>query len=165
MKKIISIALALVMMMAVTVPAFAATAVLGGNTVNVETSFNESTDTSYTVEIPATISVAWDDETTAYDVGYTVTSQLLVGASLKVAVNYDSDTDDANNGVMTNDETTATLKYTLTGAGEATFTGVNDGAKASDVGGTDATITVAGFDAAPVGAYTGTITYTVAYEA
>lgn len=165
MKKIISIALALVMMMAVTVPAFAATAVLGGNTVNVETSFNESTDTSYTVEIPATISVAWDDETTAYDVGYTVTSQLLVGASLKVAVNYDSDTDDANNGVMTNDETTATLKYTLTGAGEATFTGVNDGAKASDVGGTDATIKVAGFDAAPVGAYTGTITYTVAYEA
>ena len=165
MKKIISIALALVMMMAVTVPAFAATAVLGGNTVNVETSFNESTDTSYTVEIPATISVAWDDETTAYDVGYTVTSQLLVGASLKVAVNYDSDTDDANNGVMTNDETTATLKYTLTGAGETTFTGVNDGAKASDMGGTDASITVAGFDAAPVGAYTGTITYTVAYEA
>lgn len=164
MKKIISIALALVMMMAVTVPAFAATAVLGDNTVNVETSFNES-DTSYTVEIPATISVAWNDETTAYEVGYTVTSQLLVGASLKVAVNYDSDTDDANNGVMTNDETTATLKYTLTGAGEATFTGVNDGAKASDVGGTDATITVAGFDAAPVGTYTGTITYTVAYEA
>lgn len=165
MKKIISIALALVMMMAVAVPAFGATAVLGDNTVNVETSFNESTDTSYTVEIPATISVAWDDETTAYEVGYTVTSQLLVGASLKVAVNYDSDTDDANNGVMKNDETTATLKYTLAGAGETTFTGVNDGAKASDVGGTDATITVAGFDAAPVGAYTGTITYTVAYEA
>ncbi len=165
MKKIISIALALVMMMAVAVPAFAATAGLGDNTVNVETSFNESTDTSYTVEIPATISVAWDDETTAYEVGYTVTSQLLVGASLKVAVNYDSDTDDANNGVMTNDETTATLKYTLTGAGETTFTGVNNGAKASDVGGTDAKITVAGFDAAPVGAYTGTITYTVAYEA
>lgn len=164
MKKIISIALALVMMMAVAVPAFAATAVLGDNTVNVETSFNESIDTSYTVEIPATISVAWYDETT-YDVGYTVTSQLLVGASLKVAVNYDSDTDDTNNGVMTNDETTATLKYTLTGAGEATFTGVNNSAKASDVGGTDATITVAGFDAAPVGAYTGTITYTVAYEA
>lgn len=165
MKKIISIALSLVMMLAVAVPAFAATAVLGDNTVNVETSFNESTDTSYTVEIPATISVAWNDETTAYEVGYTVTSQLLVGASLKVAVNYDSDTDDANNGVMTNAETTATLKYTLTGAGKTTFTGVNDGAKASDMGGTDATITVAGFDAAPVGVYTGTITYTVEYVA
>ena len=35
MKKIISLALALVMMMAVAVPAFAATAVLGENKVNV----------------------------------------------------------------------------------------------------------------------------------
>ncbi len=166
MKKIISIALALIMMMAVTVPVFATqTAVVGDNVVNVETTFNESTDTSYTVEIPATISVAWDDETTAYNVGYTVTSQLLVGASLNVAVNYDLDTDDTNNGVMTNADTTATLKYTLVGAGETTFTGVNNGAKASDVSGTDATITVAGFAAAPVGAYTGTITYTVTYVA
>lgn len=165
MKKIISIVLALVMMMAVAVPAFAATAVLGENKVNVETTFDATTDASYTVTIPATISVAWNDETTAYEVGYTVTSQLLVGASLKVAVNYDSDTDDANNGVMKNAETTATLKYTLAGAGKTTFTGVNDGAKASDMGGTDATITVAGFDAAPVGVYTGTITYTVEYVA
>lgn len=165
MKKIISIVLALVMMMAVAVPAFAATAVLGENKVNVETTFDATTDASYTVTIPATISVAWNDETTAYEVGYTVTSQLLVGASLKVAVNYDSDTDDANNGVMNNAETTATLKYTLAGAGKTTFTGVNNGAKASDMGGTDATITVAGFDAAPVGVYTGTITYTVEYVA
>ena len=165
MKKIISIALALVMMMAICVPAFAETAVLGENKVNVETTFNESTDTSYTVEIPATISVAWDDETTAYNVGYTVTSQLLIGASVTVGVAYDTDADDTNNGVMTNAETTATLKYTLAGAGETAFTGVNDGAKASDVGGTDATIIVAGFDAAPVATYTGTITYTVSYEA
>lgn len=166
MKKIISIALALVMMMTVTVPAFATqTAVVGDNVVNVETTFNESTDTSYTVTIPATVSVVWDDETTAYDVGYTVTSQLLVGASLKVAVNYDLDTDDTNNGIMEAEGTDKKLTYTLTGAGEATFTEMNDGAKASDVGGTDATITVAGFDAAPVATYTGTITYTVEYVA
>lgn len=166
MKKIISIVLALVMMMAVMVPAFAATpAVLGENKVNVETTFDEATDASYTVEIPATISVKWDDETTVYDASYSVKSQLLVGASVTVGVAYDADTDDTNNGVMTNAETTATLKYTLTGAGETTFTGVNDGAKASDMGGTDASITVAGFADAPVGTYTGTITYTVAYEA
>lgn len=165
MKKIISIALALVMMMAICVPAFAETAVLGENTVNVETTFVEADDTSYTVTIPATVSVVWNDTTTAYDVGYTVTSQLLVGASLKVAVNYDLDTDDTNNGVMTNADTTATLKYTLTGEGETTFAEVNDASKASNVGGTDATITVAGFDAAPVATYTGTITYTVSYEA
>ena len=166
MKKIISIVLALVMMMAVNVPAFAATpAVLGENKVNVETTFDEATAASYTVEIPATISVTWDDETTAYDASYSVKSQLLVGASVTVGVAYDADTDDTNNGVMTNAETTATLKYTLTGAGETTFTGVNDGAKASDMGGTDASITVAGFADAPVGTYTGTITYTVAYEA
>ena len=164
MKKIISIALALVMMMAICVPAFAATAVLGENKVNVETTY-ETTDTSYTVEIPATISVAWDDETTAYNVGYTVTSQLLVGASVTVGVAYDTDADDTNNGVMEAEGTDKKLTYTLTGAGEAAFTGVNNGAKASDVGGTDATITVAGFDAAPVATYTGTITYTVSYKA
>lgn len=166
MKKIISIALALVMMMAICVPAFATqTAVVGDNVVDVKTTYDETTDTSYTVTIPATIPVVWGDTTTAYDVGYTVTSQLLVGASITVAVNYDLDTDDTNNGVMTNADTTAILTYVLTGAGETTFGEVNDGAKASDVGGTDATITVAGFDAAPVATYTGTITYSVAYEA
>lgn len=160
MKKIISIALALVMMMAICVPTFATqTAVNGANDVQVETTFDKSADTSYTVTIPAKVSVVWDDTTTEYDVGYTVTSQLLVGASLKVAVNYDLDTDDTNNGVMTNADTTATLKYTLTGAGETTFAEVNNGVK------TDASITVAGFDAAPVATYTGTITYTVTYVA
>lgn len=165
MKKIFSIALALVMMMAITVPAFAETAVLGENTVNVETTYDAGTDASYTVTIPATISVVWGDETTVYDASYSVKSQLLVGASVTVGVAYDADTDDTNNGVMTNADTTATLKYTLAGAGTTTFIGVNDGAKASDMGGTDATITVAGFDAAPVGTYTGTITYTVEYVA
>ena len=165
MKKIISIALALVMMMAICVPAFAETAVLGENTVNVETTYDATTDASYTVTIPATISVVWGDETTTYDASYSVTSQLLVGASVNVDVAYDADTDDTNNGVMTNADTTATLKYTLTGVGETTFTGVNNGTKASNMGGTDATITVAGFDAAPVGVYTGKITYTVEYVA
>lgn len=165
MKKIISIVLALVMMMAITVPAFAETAVLGDNNVNVETTFDATTDASYTVTIPATISVKWDDETTVYDASYSVKSQLLIGASVTVSVAYDADTDDTNNGVMKNADTTATLKYTLTGAGATIFTGVNDGAKASDMGGTDASIKVAGFADAPVGAYTGTITYTVAYEA
>ena len=165
MKKIISIVLALVMMMAITVPAFAETAVLGDNNVNVETTFDETNDTSYTVTIPATQYVTWGDETATYDVSYSVTSQLLVGASIKVAVNYDLDTDDTNNGVMKATGTDKVLTYTLTGAGEAAFGEVNDGAKASDVGGTDASITVTGFADAPVGTYTGTITYTVAYEA
>lgn len=165
MKKIISIALALVMMMAICVPAFAEKAVLGENTVNVETTYDAGTDASYTVQIPATISVVWNDTTNAYDVGYTVTSQLLVGASVTVGVAYDTDADDTNNGVMEAEGTDKKLTYTLTGAGETAFTGVNNGAKASDVGGTDATITVAGFDAAPVATYTGTITYTVSYEA
>ena len=162
MKKILSIVLALVMMMAVTVTAFAETAVVGDNEVQVETKTTDKDGNdaySYTVVIPATTSVAWKDTTTQYDVGYTVTSQLLIGASLKVNVAYDTDTDDTNNGVMTNADTTATLKYTLIGAGETTFAEVNKGVK------TDAKITVAGFDAAPIGTYTGTITYTVEYVA
>ena len=165
MKKIISIALALVMMMAICVPAFAVTATLGDNNINVETTYNESTDASYTVEIPATQYVEWGKEDKTYDVSYSVTSQLLIGAQIKVAVNYDLDADDTNNGVMTNADSTATLKYSLTGVGETIFNEVNDGAKASDMGGTDAVLTVAGFADAPIGTYTGTITYTVEYVA
>lgn len=169
MKKFISIALALVMMMAVTVPAFATQIANDGDTtVNVETNTTDKDGNdaySYTVTIPATISVAWNDTATAYDVGYTVTSQLLIGASINVAVNYDLDTDDTNNGIMEAVGTDKKLAYTLAGAGETTFGEVNNGAKASDVGGTNATITVDGFADAPIGTYTGTITYTVEYVA
>ena len=95
MKKIIAIVMALVMMMAVTVPVFAAditkdTAQAGQATVATTT---DETDATYTVSYPAAFTFAWDD-TNAQDANYTVTSQLPIGAKLKVSVVAD------NNGEM-----------------------------------------------------------------
>ena len=98
MKKIIAIVMALVMMMAVTVPAFAVditkdTAQAGQATV-------------------ATTTIPWGD-TNAVNVTYAVTSQLPIGASLKVSVAAD------NNGEMTSANAAGyKLTYTLTGGAE-----------------------------------------------
>ena len=117
MKKIIAIVMALVMMMAVTVPAFAVditkdTAQAGQATVATTTS---DTDATYTVTYPATTTIPWGD-TNAVNVNYAVTSQLPIGASLKVSVAAD------NNGEMTSANAAGyKLTYTLTGGAEETF--------------------------------------------
>lgn len=162
MKKIISIALALVMMMTICIPAFATqTANHGDNTVNVETNTTDKDGNdaySYTVTIPATISVAWND-TSAQPATYSVESQLLIGASLKVSVAP------VNNGEMTATGTDKTLTYTLAGGDEVVFPEVNEaGTTAPNVkNGTNATVTIADFSGVPVAAYTGTVTYSVTY--
>ena len=122
MKKIIAIVMALVMMMAVTVPAFAAditkdTAQAGQATVATTTS---DTDATYTVTYPAATTIAWGD-TNAVNVNYAVTSQLPIGASLKVSVAAD------NNGEMTSANAAGyKLTYTLTGGAEETFQEINN---------------------------------------
>lgn len=157
MKKIIAIVMALVMMMAVTVPAFAAditkdTAQAGQATVATTTS---DTDATYTVTYPATTTIPWGD-TNAVNVNYAVTSQLPIGASLKVSVAAD------NNGEMTSANAAGyKLTYTLTGGAEETFQEINNNVAPS----TDVTVAIADFSQAVPDVYTGTLTYTVAYTA
>ena len=157
MKKIIAIVMALVMMMAVTVPAFAAditkdTAQAGQATVATTT---DDTDATYTVTYPAATTIAWGD-TNAVNVNYAVTSQLPIGASLKVSVAAD------NNGEMTSANAVGyKLTYTLTGGAEETFQEINNNVPPS----TDVTVAIADFSKAVPDVYTGTLTYTVAYTA
>lgn len=95
MKKILAIAMALVMMMAICVPAFAA--VTGGSNAGNDTIISTDTlkdedgdgvgetDPSwYTVTIPATQVLPW--EATATNIKYTVASQLKTGDAVKVTV-------------------------------------------------------------------------------
>ena len=123
MKKIIAIVMALVMMMAVTVPVFAeelnATANSGDAVVKTNTSsvvgFGE-----YVVTYPATMDLVWDTESTQFT--YSVTSQLRTGKCVSVNV---ADKDAAY--AMTN-ATGAELVYSLSGTtnGKTTAPVVNN---------------------------------------
>ncbi len=166
MKKILSVALALVMLMAITVPAFAAdteqsitqdTAAPQEATVDVVTTFTEE-NWEYIVTIPADISVDWND-TTEKPMTYSLKSNLLIGATLDISV--------ATDGVMTASGTTDTLTLTLTGGEVKNFGAVNpeNTTAPNVVGGTNAVVSVGGFANAAVGTYTGTLTYTVVYNA
>ncbi len=121
MKKILAIAMALIMMMAICVPAFAA--VTGGSNAGNDTIINTDTkkdtdndgigDTEvawYTVTIPATQTLPW--ETESKDIEYTVASQLKTGEAVKVTVD---DADKAYKMTSAGGE----LKYSLE---NATFT-------------------------------------------
>ena len=121
MKKILAIVMALLMMMAICVPAFAA--VTGGSNAGNDTIINTDTkkdtdgdgigDTEvawYTVIIPATQTLAW--ETESKDIEYTVASQLKTGEAVKVTV---ADADAAYKMTSNGGE----LAYTLD---NATFT-------------------------------------------
>lgn len=110
MKKILSLAIAIVMMMAVAVPAFAGEINTSGNSADtqIETLLvkEDGTDAEFfIVTIPAEQKIFWGKEST--DVNYTVRSQLATGSCLQVVV---SDSDDGY--VMTN-TAGATLAYSL----------------------------------------------------
>lgn len=157
MKKIIAIVMALVMMMAIAVPAFAADIVKDGEQSGQATvaTTTKDTDATYTVTYPASTTIEWGNKN-AVNVNYAVTSQLPIGASLKVSVAAD------NNGVMTS--TTATnysLTYTLTGGAEETFSEINNNVAPK----TNVEVSIADFSAAVPAVYEGTLTYTVVYTA
>ncbi len=165
MKKIIAIVMALVMMMAITVPAFAETIIDKDSAqqtagADVVTTFDENESWSYTVTIPADMNIPWGD-TEAKNMTYSVESQLLIGASLKIKV------DAVDGGKMTAAGTTDTLTFVLTGGEEVTFAPVNVvNTTAPDVvGGENAKVQINDFSGAAVGEYTGTLTYTVEYVA
>lgn len=114
MKKTVSIVLAVVMLFAVCVPAFAADISDTGSgnvTVSTLTTKEDGSDaTDYIVEIPADTQIAWGTPST--DVGYTVESHLMRNQAVKVTVTGSGTmkTDPANGDVYP-------LAYTLDGAG------------------------------------------------
>lgn len=161
MKKIISVLLAVAMLAALTVPAFAAEITKDSaeqsakvDVVTKTTNTDGEDAYTYTVTIPASFEFDWGD-TAAKDATYTVTSQLLLGASLKVSVATD------NGGKMTNENTASTLTYTLANGGEETFTEVNNSAEPT----AKPTVSIASYAGVPIAVYTGTLTYTVTYNA
>ena len=152
MKKVISLVMALVMMMAVMVPAFAeelnANVQSGEATVQTDTSAITG-DGTYTVTYPATMNIVWSTATTNFD--YKVTSNLRTGKAVQVVV---ADTGDGLNMV---NATNATLAYTLGG----TTTGKTTGPVV-----TDATFSYsinvdsAAWAAAAIDTYSDTLTFT-----
>ena len=117
MKKIIAIVMALVMMMAIAAPTFAATIgsasqQAGDATVLTDTSSIVG-DGTYTVTYPARMALTWGAETTGFQ--YSVTSQLKTGKCVSVEI-LDKD---ANGLVMVNADG-ATLAYALGGTISAT---------------------------------------------
>lgn len=154
MKKIIAIAMALVMMMLVAVPAFAA--VEGGSNsgsdtiINTKTTKEDGSDpTWYTVTIPATQEIFW--EATATNIEYTINSQLATGDFVKVSV---ADADAVYK--MTKTGSTATLDYAIT---DAEYT-----ASAEVVADEADTVTIdtsmASWTTVPVDTYSDTLTFT-----
>ncbi len=154
MKKIIAIAMALVMMMAIAVPAFAAVEYADGTAgsdtiINTLTTKEDGSDpTWYLVTIPATQTIYW--EATATEIEYSISSQLATGDLVKVAV---ADSDAAY--VMTN-AAGNTLQYAIT---DAEYT-----ASAEVITDEADTVTIdtsmAAWTEVPVDTYSDTLTFT-----
>ena len=160
MKKALSIALALTMLFALCVPAFAANITtdggMGDSIVKTQTTTagGDSAE-KFTVSIPAETTIPWLT-TTAYNIAYTVESHLAYGKHLTVTV---ADSDGQNKMLYTPEAgVTLELPYTL-GATAYTAAGpvVNPAANVA------ATITVAENDwnNAIIGEYADTLTFTV----
>lgn len=158
MKKILAVVMALTMLFALCVPAFAAdpnpitkdTAQSGS--IDVITTYLPS-DETYSVSYPAAaVSVAWG-VTTAQDAKYTVTSALQIGAKITVSAAAN------DGGVMTAAGTTDTLTFSVQNGEAQEFTGANTAVDSAT------TVTISDFSGAAVGEYTGTMTYTVVYTA
>ena len=160
MKKALSIALALTMLFALCVPAFAANITTDGGTgdsivkTQTTTTGGDSAE-KFTVSIPAETTIPWLT-TTAYDIAYTVESHLAYGKHLTVTV---ADSDGQNKMLYTPEAgVTLELPYTL---GATAYTAaspvVNPAANVA------ATLTVAENDwnNAVIGEYADTLTFTV----
>ena len=105
MKRIIALVMALVMMMAVTVPAFAAVKNENDDPINtVEVTVDaDSASEKWTVTIPAAINLTWGD--TATPKAYTMDCQLKENRALVVSANVAQ--------ILTSDA--GTIEFTLSG--------------------------------------------------
>lgn len=164
MKKFLSVLLAVCMLFAVCVPAFAVEVkndATGQPTpadpqqVEVYTDIKDVTST-YTVTIPADLGISWDD-TKDHELAYSIESVLLYGAKLSVAVAAD---DDGKMKLGTDDGKTY-LYFTLSDNATQEFTGLNEAGTTPSV---QPKVKVNAFDQA-VAKYTGSVTFTVTYTA
>ncbi len=159
MKKILSIALALVMMMAVMVPAFAADLSAkdtdaGDVIITTSTQKADGTDGDwYIVTIPADTTIAWGAENTALN--YSVETHLLYGKTLDVDVT-------SADYVMTYAPEAGVeldLAFALSGDTDANFATVTYPAETKAV---SVDITADAWNYAIVGAYSDTLTFSAA---
>ena len=149
MKKVISVVLVLVMMMAVMVPAFAAelnaTTQSGNSTVLVD-GVNDKGDGTYSVEIPASVDLIWGDTTKASE--YKITSQVQTDKRVKVTLAKAKDLTNAAN---------ETIEFAVADA----TTGIANSAVVNNEAHTfNLTIDASEWAAASIATYEGTITFT-----
>lgn len=154
MKKVLSLALALVMMFAVCIPAFAIDLDAGtpaGNTQVLVDGISEMGEGSYTVTIPAEVRIPWGN--TSADVEFSVFCQLQTGKLVNIAVSS------ADNFTMKNQAQTATLKYSLS---DTTYTTTKSVilASAPETSVVKVNIPAANWEKASIDNYSGTLTFT-----
>ena len=148
MKKVISVLMAVAMLAALMVPAFALTEADGNpasDTAEVKTNYDnlEATGGYYTVTYPAETTIAWGTEDTT--IKYTVSTQLVPTATLNVTVKQD------NAAMKSADETQ--LPYTLTG--DTNVTGIGPFVDTDY----ELNINVTAWGDVPVDSYSDTLTY------
>ena len=151
MKKVISVLMAVAMLAALMVPAFALTEADGNpasGTADVKTNYDnlEATGGYYTVTYPAETTIAWGTADTT--IQYNVTTQLIPTATLNVTVAQD------NAAMKSADETE--LPYTL--SGDTEVTGIAP--FVSEEKSLNINITDANWKSVPVDDYSDTLTFT-----
>lgn len=152
MKKVISVLMAVAMLAALMVPAFAVDKTLDENTksdtAEVKTNYDnlEATGGYYTVTFPAETTIAWGTVDTT--IKYNVSTQLIPTATLKVTVAQD------NAAMKSADETE--LPYTL--SGDTEVTGIAP--FVSEEKSLNINITDANWKSVPVDDYSDTLTFT-----
>lgn len=152
MKKVISVLMAVAMLAALMVPAFAVDKTLDENTASdtaeVKTNYDnlEATGGYYTVTFPAETTIAWGTVDTT--IKYNVSTQLIPTATLKVTVAQD------NAAMKSADETE--LPYTL--SGDTEVTGIAP--FVSEEKSLNINITDANWKSVPVDDYSDTLTFT-----
>ena len=151
MKKVISVLMAVAMLAALMVPAFALTEADGNparGTADVKTNYDnlEATGGYYTVTYPAETTIAWGTVDTT--IKYNVSTQLIPTATLTVTVAQD------NAAMKSADETE--LPYTL--SGDTEVTGIAP--FVSEEKSLNINITDANWKSVPVDDYSDTLTFT-----
>lgn len=151
MKKVISVLMAVAMLAALMVPAFALTEADGNpasDTAEVKTNYDnlEATGGYYTVTFPAETKIAWGTADTT--IKYNVSTQLIPTATLTVTVAQD------NAAMKSADETE--LPYTL--SGDTEVTGIAP--FVSEEKSLNINITDANWKSVPVDDYSDTLTFT-----